>query len=221
MNIKKSAYLFAILIFSITLFSQAVSANQTDEVRFSLTVWDQTLENVLSDIEQITGFTIIVESKIKSVPVSGIYNNVTVSDFFSIAVKEKNITVSVNSEQNIITISKTRPSKNNYEDFLASEMEYIIQAQQSINKPSNKEMRDLEIDRLTGKPWAEVEQQIRPSVHESKRPQLSQADFLASESDYITKVKRTTKNAHKRDKDEGNIDPMSGKNWEEIEAEIQ
>jgi hypothetical protein len=221
MNIKKLAYLFAILIFSITFFSHAVSANQTDEVRFSLTVWDQPLESVLSDIEHITGFTIIADSKIKSVPVSGTYNNVTVSDFLSIAVKEKNITVSVNSEQNIITISKTHPSKNNREDFLASEMEYIIQAQQSINEPSNNEMRDLETDRLTGETWSGVEQQILPSVHESKRSQLSQADFLASESDYITKVKMTTKNAQKRDKDEGNIDPMSGKNWEEIEAEMK
>ena len=117
--------------------------------------------------------------------------------------------------------ASAQPSKNNREDFLASEMEYIIQAQQSINKPSNKEMRDLETDRLTGKTWSVVEQQIRPSVHESKRSQLSQADFLASESDYITKVKMTTKNEQKRDKDEGNIDPISGKNWEEIEAEMQ
>ncbi|MFC1779923.1 hypothetical protein ACFLZU_06270, partial [Thermodesulfobacteriota bacterium] len=161
MNIKKSAYLFATLIFSITLFAQAVSASQTNEVRFSLTVWDQPLENVLSDIENITGFTITVDRKIKSVLVSGTYNNVTVSDFFSIAVKEKNIKVAVNSELNIITISKTHPSKNNHEDFLASEMEYIIQTQQFLNKPSNDEMRDLEIDRLTGKPWSEVEQQIR------------------------------------------------------------
>lgn len=137
---KKLAYLFAILIFSISLFSQAVSASQTD---------------------------------------------------------------------------------NNREDFLAGEMEYIIQAQQSINEPSNNEMQDLETDRLTGETWSGVEQQIRPSVHESKRSQLSQADFLASESDYITKVKMTTKNAQKRDKDEGNIDPMSGKNWEEIEAEMK
>ena len=221
MNIKKSAYLFAILIFSITLFAQAVSASQTDEVRFSLTVWDQPLENVLSDIEDITGFTITVDRKMKSVLVSGTYNNVTVSDFFSRAVKEKNIKVSVNSELNIITISKTHPFKNNHEDFLASEMEYIIQTQQFINKPSNKEMRVLEIDRLTGKPWSEVEQQIRPSVHESKSSQLSQAYFLAAESDYITKKKVTTKNAQKRDRYEENIDPMSGKNWEEIEAEMQ
>ena len=83
--------------------------------------------------------------------------------------------------------ASAQPSKNNVEDFVASEMEYIIQAQQSINKLSNKEMRDLETDRLTGKPWSEVEQQIRPSVHESKSSQLSQADFLAAESDYITK----------------------------------
>ena len=140
MNIKKSAYLFAILIFSISFFAQTASA---------------------------------------------------------------------------------QPSKNNVEDFLASEMEYIIQAQQSINKPSNKEMRDLETDDLTGKTWSEVEQQIRPSVHESKSSQLSQADFLAAESDYITKKKMTTKNAQKRDRYEENIDLMSGKNWEEIEAEMQ
>lgn len=221
MNIERLAYLFATLIFSITIFAQAVSANQTDEVRFSLTVWDQTLESVLSDIEQITGFTIIVESKIKSAPISGAYNNVTVRDFISMAVKEKNITVSVDSEQNVITISKTLSSKNNLEDFIASEIEYITQAQHSINKPSNNQMRDLETDLLTVKIWSEVAQQVRPSVHERKKSQLSQADFLASESDYATKVKKTTKSAHKRDKSEGNIDPISGKNWKEIEAEIQ
>ena len=140
MKIKKLAYLFAILIFSITFFTQTVSA---------------------------------------------------------------------------------QPSKNNAEVFLASEMEYTIQAQQSINNPSNNEMRDLETDRLTGQPWSGVEQQISPSVNESKRSQLSQADFLASEFDYITKVEMTTQTAQKRDEDEVNIDPMSGKNWEEIEAEIQ
>ena len=328
-----------------SLFVQAVRANQTDGVRFSLTVLDQTLEDVLSDIEQITGLTLIVDSNIKSVPFSGVYNNVTVCEFFSYAVKEKNITVSVNSEQKIVTVSKIRPSKSNHgdylacemedtpqaqqsmnkpsndemrdlktgladhltgttwteaeeqvrpsayesksaqshedvltsemdyiiqtqqfmntpsnnemrdlktnqadrvtgrtwseseeqvrppahesksaqlhEDFLASEMEYIIQAQQSINRSSNNEMRDLETDRLTGKTWSEVEQQNRPSVYERKRSQLSQDDFLASESDYIAKVKMTAKNAQKRDRYEENIDPMSGKNWEEIEAEMQ
>jgi hypothetical protein len=243
-------------------------------------VWDQTLEDVLSDIEQILGLTFIVDSNIKSVPLSGVYNNITVCEFFSYAVKEKNITVSVNSEQNIITISKIRPSKNNHGDslacemesitqaqqstytpsnkemreletdrltgkawyeveeqvrpseneskssqslegFLASEMEYIIQAQKSFNTPSNKEMRELETDRLTGKAWYEVEEQVRLSAHESKNSQLSQADFLASESDYITKVKMRTKNEHEPDTNEGKIDPMSGKYWEEIEAETE
>jgi len=222
MNIKKSACLFAVLLFSISLFAQAVSANQTDAVRFSLTVWDQPLEKVLSDIEQITGFTIIVDGKIKSVPVSGIYNNVTVSDFFSIAVKEKNITVSVNADQKIITISKIQTSKNNSEDFLASEMEYIIQARQSIKKPTNDEMRNLKIDPLTGKAWSEVEEQNVPSKEQKNQgTQLSQSEFLEAESDYITTVKKATKTAQKRDKDEENVDPLSGKNWEEIEAELQ
>ena len=118
-------------------------------------------------------------------------------------------------------VVSAQPSKNNAEVFLANEMDYTIQAQQSINNPSNNEMRDLDTDPLTGQPWAGVEQQIRLSSLESKKSQLNQADFLASEFDYITKVEMTTQTAQKRDEDEVNIDPMSGKNWEEIEAEIK
>ena len=308
MKIKKIACLFALLIFSMSLFVQTVRANQTDGVRFSLTVLDQTLEDVLSDIEQITGLTLIVDNKIKSDPFSGVYNDVTICEFFSYAFKENNISVSVNSEQSMMTISKIQPSQSSHgdslackidysnqaqksvdmplqqEEFLASEREEPPQAQHSVDMPSKNERRELETvqtdpltgttwpetedqlrlsddastssqlhheeflaseadyilkakqsvkaptlqerdalfqDPLTGKPWHEVEQQIRPSVHESKSSQLSQADFLAAESDYITKKKMTTKHAQKRDRYEENIDPMSGKNWEEIEAEIK
>ena len=114
-----------------------------------------------------------------------------------------------------------QPSKNNAEVFLANEMDYTIQAQQSINNPSNNERRDLDTDPLTGQPWSGAEQLIRLSVQESKKAQLNQADFLASEFDYITKVEMTAQTAQKSDGNEENIDPMSGKNWDEIEAEIQ
>ncbi|MFC1779697.1 hypothetical protein ACFLZU_05115, partial [Thermodesulfobacteriota bacterium] len=223
MKIKKIACLFALLIFSMSLFVQTVRANQTDGVRFSLTVLDQTLEDVLSDIEQITGLTLIVDSNIKSVPFSGVYNNVTVCEFFSYAVKEKNITVSVNSEQKIVTVSKIRPSKSNHGDYLACEMEYTPTAQQSMNKPSNDEMRDLKTglaDHLTGTTWTEAEEQVRPSAYESKSAQ-SHEDVLTSEMDYIIQTQQfmnTPSNNEMRDLE---IDRLTGKPWSEVEQQIR
>jgi len=140
MNTKKTAYLFAILIFSITLFSQTVSA---------------------------------------------------------------------------------QPSKNNVEDFVASEMEYIIQAQQSVKAPTQKELDALFNDPLTGKPWHEVEQEIRLSKKQkSAHRKLSEADFLAAEFDYIEQAKKAIMNTQKVISDEENIDHLSGKRWEEIESQF-
>jgi hypothetical protein len=117
--------------------------------------------------------------------------------------------------------ASAQPSKNNVEDFVASEMEYIIQAQQSINKPSNNEMRDLETDRLTGKPWHEVEQEILlPKKQKSAHRKISEADFLAAEFDYIEQAKKAIMNTQEVISDEESIDPLSGKRWEEIESQF-
>ena len=140
MNIKKSAYLFTILIFSISFFAQAASA---------------------------------------------------------------------------------QPSKNNVEDFVASEAEYIIKAKQSVKQPTDKEIEGLHNDPLTGKPWHEVEQEIRLSKKQkSAHRKLSETDFMAAEFDYIEQAKTAVMNTQRVSSDEENIDPLSGKRWEEIESQF-
>ena len=208
MSIRVLTGLCVVLLLGISLFVQTVSANQADDVKFSVTVWDQTLEEVLSDIEQSTGLTLLVDSNITSVPLSGVYNNVTVCEFFYYAVQENNISVSADPEQKIVTVSQTRPSQINPGDSHACEMESIAQEQHSVDMPSDNEMRALETDQtdpLTGTTWSEAEEQTNSSGHESKSSQLSQAEFLASESDYIAKAKKA-KSEQPRTIDEVEID---------------
>ena len=229
MNTKKTAYLFAILIFSITLFAQAVSAKQTEVVRFSVMVWDQSLKSVLKDIEQQTGFTIILDGQIKSDPISGFYNNTTLSDFLSIALEENDISVSTDLEKKRITISKlhtndmARQSKSRQEmdTFLAIEADRIIKAKQSLKQPTNKEVEALRKDSLTGKPWYEIEPEIHLSQKQERaNNKLSEAEFLAAESDYIEQAKMAIENTQNSSSDVENIDPLSGKSWEEVESQL-
>jgi len=218
-----------VLFLGMAFFVQNTYAQKTEEVRFSVTVWDQSLKSILQDIEQQTGFTIILKGQIKSDPIAGFYNNTTVSDFLSIALEENDISVSTDLEKKRITISKLHTndiarqseSKLEVDAFIASEAEYIIKAKQSVKQPTDKEIEPLHNDPLTGKPWHEVEQEIRLSKKQkSAHRKLSEADFLAAEFDYIEQAKKAIMNTQKVISDEENIDPLSGKRWEEIESQF-
>jgi|GEM_PF-6070942 len=225
-----------VLIFSVTLFIQFALGNQTDEVRFSITLQNQPLKTALYDIEKKAGFTIVVDDKIANTPVSGVFKNVTVDAFFSRALKGKNIAILTETDQNRITISNMQSSKNlktkastesaNFErkseNFATSEGEYINQAKQTANTATENELKKLEFDRLTGKTWAETEQLMRPSgKKDSKNVQMSREDFLAAESDYIAEAKMRAKTTPNQEADTTNVDPLTGKNWNEIESPMQ
>ena len=117
--------------------------------------------------------------------------------------------------------ASAQPSKNNVEDFVASEADYIIKAKQSVKQPTDQEIQALHNDPLTGKPWHEIEQDIRLSKKQkSAHRKVSEADFLAAEFDYIEQAKKASMNTQKVSSDEKNIDPLSGKRWEEIESQF-
>jgi len=188
MRVKRLTGLCVVLLFSIAAFAQTASAQPTEEVTFSVTVRDQSLQSVLQDVEQQTGFAIILDGPINSDPVSGVYSNTTISDFFLIALEENDISVSTDPEKKQITISKA-PASNMAEQrqemdaLLASEADYISKAKQSVRQPTEKEREALRTDPLTGKPWHEVEPEMRLSPkQENTSSQISEADFLAAES---------------------------------------
>ena len=229
MSIRKLTCLCIVLFLGIAVFVQTTAAQQTEEVRFSVTVWDQSLKSVLQDIEQQTGFTIILDGQIKSDPISGFYNNTTVSDFLSIALEENDISVSTDLEKKRMTISKLQTndiagqpqSMQEMVTFLASEADHIIKAKQSVKAPTKKERDALFNDPLTGKPWFEIEPEARLSQKQERgNNKLSEAEFLAAESEYIEHAKRAITNIQNSRSDEENIDPISGKSWDEVESQL-
>ena len=208
------------LLFSLAAFLPSTSAQQTDEVRFSVTVWDQPLASVLSEIEQQTGWTIGLQGPIKKTLVSGVYTNMTVSEFLAIALEDHDLSVSTDPETKRITISKRHDntiaeqsqSRQEMARFLAREADHISKAKRSIKQPTQKERDALFNDPLTGKPWYEVDQEIglSPKPNRASKP-LSEAEFLAAESAYIEQAKQAVKDTPKSGPDGDNIDPISGK----------
>lgn len=230
MRIKKLTCVCFVLIISITFFMQLVSANQIDEVSFSLTVWDQPLKSVIKHIERQTGYNIILKGPINSEPISGVYNNITLSNFMAIALKENDISIETETNKKSITISKIDArnmagqggSVQEIDDFLASEAEYIIQAKESTKNLSYEERQQLHTDSLTGRTWHEVEQGIQVAgKNKGQTDNMGEAEFLVSESDYIQKAIKRAKIMSNKSADLESIDSLSGKSWRKIEAAMQ
>ena len=229
MRIKKLACVCLVLIISIAFFIQTASANQTEEVKFSLTAWGLPLKSVLSDIKQKTGYTVNVEGQITSDSISGIYNNVTVIDFFSMVLKEKDISILTDPEKKTIKISRinsgTIVNQNGTEQdidvFLSDEIEYVIQAKESAKEISDKERQKLNIDTLTGKPWDEVELMLRLPRNPKKGKLTNEEEFHASEAEYILQAKHSIKKPSKKEIQALRIDPLTGKPWQEAEQQLR
>ena len=111
---------------------------------------------------------------------------------------------------------RAKPIINN-----AREADHISKAKRSIKQPTQKERDALFNDPLTGKPWHEVDQEIglSPKPNRASKP-LSETEFLAAESAYIEQTKQVVKDTPKSGPDGDNIDPISGKSWDEIESEL-
>ena len=111
---------------------------------------------------------------------------------------------------------RAKPIINN-----AREADHISKAKRSIKQPTQKERDALFNDPLTGKPWHEVDQEIglSPKPNRASKP-LSEAEFLAAESAYIEQAKQVVKDTPQSLPDGDNIDPISGKSWDEIESEL-
>ena len=145
------------------------------------------------------------------------------------AINSNDLSVSTDPETKRITISKRHDntiaeqsqSRQEMARFLAREADYISKAKRSIKQPTQKERDALFNDPLTGKPWHEVDQEIglSPKPNRASKP-LSEAEFLAAESAYIEQAKQAVKDTPKSRPDGDNIDPISGKSWDEIESEL-
>lgn len=212
------------LIFSLIVISQNVFADNTDDVTFSLTAWNDSLETVLYDIEQETGFTITIDNGFDK-NISGMYNNITIYDFFSIVLNEGDYSISKNNEEKSFHISKSRGGaikenvdKSPTDTFIESEADYINEAKNTYIEVSDSDKASLQTDKLTGKTWTDVEKTLKPSDQKQLK-QLSQTEFLEAESEYTNKAKMAVANKAESNFDKIDIDPISGKPWTEIEQE--
>ncbi len=235
MIIMKIIRFISIIVLTVGFFGQNALGSHVAENKFSLTLKNQSLTTVINNIEQKTGFTIIVDAEIANANISGIFDDVTVYEFFSRVFKEKNIVLLTDTEQNRITVSNMQSGKqlgskqiaNNEKlveesnSILTSEADYIDKAKKNVTVLSQDEIKNLNIDRLTGKNWAEVEHQISSvEKKKSKKIQLSEADILTSESDYIAKAKLAVKNKSSKEIEETQIDSLTGRSWNEIELQM-
>lgn len=97
--------LFLVFVLVMQPFASYADQQITREgVRINLELKDSPLDRVVKDIKQQTGYTIILSESLVSVPVTGLYTDVTIDNFFTRVLRGKNISILSDENEKLIVV---------------------------------------------------------------------------------------------------------------------
>lgn len=211
------------------------NSSPLDDVKITLNLKDIPLKNVAEDIRRQTGYTVVFSESLVSVPVSGMYNEVSLDEFFRRALKGKNISVVTDTAEKLFVVKafgdktivalgdKISPEKLNemvpgmdltFEELRQQEEANKLALDEALSNPDT-------IDPISGLSLGEVrkqEEENKAALDEA----LNNPETVVPHSGDLTMEQIREANAKNKEElarrmnDSNTVDPVTGMNLGEL-----
>ena len=197
-------FITTVFIFSLSgpVLSTEVDHSSEDET-FSLKLENKPFGEVVGDINQQTGYTIIYDEKWNSLPISGHYTDVTLEEFFRRVFRKQNTSLLIDSKDKMLIVRFF--GDKSFEDLLSGAMI-------AGKAPGNQKGIPDEIRELHRQQRQELEDYLKDPESVDPLSGMKLVDIRALHEKQHEELEKSKNNP-------ATIDPISGKTLGELEKQ--
>lgn len=199
----------------------------SDNAKITFSVKNKKLEEVIKDISRQTGYNVKIREKWQTLPVSGVFSNITIEDFFRRIFREENISIISDDKNKIIIVrafgDKIRGNKSDVTFNNVKKNNTISKLSfRGLSEQEEKNQADFEnilknpetIDPVTGLTLSALQEKERKNKadFENKIMDLQAVDPLTGLTLYALqdKEKKNRINLDTKTKNQSTLDPLTG-----------